>query len=343
MWGKGFPSTDFMSQVSSSLTPTVSDRTALRQLGRMYLELAKARLSGLVVVTTAVGYLVASRGHMDVTTFLWTILGTCLAAAAANTLNQVMEVERDARMPRTAGRPLPAGRMSVPHAAAAGVLAGGAGLTILAAAVNALTAGLALLTIAVYLLVYTPLKSRSTLNTLAGAVVGAIPPMMGWAAATGRIDAGAWALGALLFVWQVPHFLALAWMFRKDYELGGYRMLPSVDPTGSITCRTVLMWSAALVPVAWTATAVGISGSVYGVVSIALGIWLLYLAGVMYRRRTQAAARRLFLATVTYLPLLMIVMVLDGPATRKAGSGVGTSMRAATLPVPIVSTPNAEP
>ena len=329
-----------MSQLSPTLTPApappevpATAGVGLRGLGAVYLELAKARLSFLVVVTTAVGYLVAARGQADGWVLLWTVVGASLAAGCANALNQVIEVERDARMRRTAGRPLPSGRIGVIHAAAVAVLAGGVGLTILAAMVNALTAALGLLTIAVYLLIYTPLKVRSTLNTLAGAVVGAIPPMMGWAAATGRIDDGAWALGALLFVWQIPHFLALAWMYREDYERGGYRMLPAVDPTGVVTCRTVLMWSAALVPVALTALFVGVSGYLYAVCSIVLGAWLLKLALAMYGQRSHAAARKLFLATVMYLPLLMGVMVLDGPREGSGFTAEGSIPTAVALPV----------
>ena len=318
-----------MTRLSSSLSPTnpataavaaelspIPRRLGLRGMGRMYLELAKARLSGMVVVTAAVGYLVGARGRVDGWTLLWLVVGTSLAAGCANAMNQVLEAERDAKMGRTARRPLPSGRMGLIHAAAAAVLAGGAGMTLLAAMINGLTAALALLTIAVYLLIYTPLKVRSTLNTLAGAVVGAIPPMMGWAAANNSLEAGAWALAALLFVWQVPHFLALAWLFRDDYERGGYRMLPLVDPTGVLTCRTVLMWSAALVPVALTVMLAGVSGYVYALCSMALGGWLLTLAWGMHRDRSHASARRMFLATVMYLPILMAAMVLDDPGQR---------------------------
>ena len=310
-----------MTQVSQSMTAAtagdVQPAVAARQWWGVYLELGKARLSGLVVITTAVGFIMASpgisatAGAIDWMRLLWTLLGTSLAAGAAGALNQVVEEERDARMPRTRNRPLPAGRIGTIHAAMVGVVWAGVGVTLLAAMVNLLTAGLALLTILLYLLVYTPLKVRSTLNTLAGAVVGAVPPMMGWAAASGRIEPGAWVLAATLFVWQIPHFLALAWMYRKDYELGGYRMLPIIDPTGSITCRAVLMWTLALLPVTLAATWVGITGWVYAVGCVGLGLWMLRLAAALYRGRTNAEARRLFLATVVYLPLLMGLMVLD--------------------------------
>lgn len=300
--------------------------SALRQWWSIYMELAKARLSALVVITTAVGFIMGSssglgvEGGIDWLKLLWTLLGTSLAAGAAGALNQVIEEERDQRMPRTRNRPLPSGRIGSIHAAMMGVLWGGVGVTMLAAMVNLLTAGLGLLTILLYLLVYTPMKVRSTLNTLVGAVVGAIPPMMGWAAATGHIEPGAWVLAATLFVWQIPHFLALAWMYRKDYELGGYRMLPIIDPSGAITCKAVLMWTLALLPVTLAATWVGVAGWVYAVGSVMLGAWMLRLAAGLYRRRDNADARRLFLATVMYLPLLMALMVLDRGAPGTAGT-----------------------
>ena len=312
-----------MSQVTSQpITATVdvdSDAQpvmALRQLWHDYMELSKARLSGLVVITTAVGYLLGVDGPIDWMQLLWTLVGTSLSAAAAAALNQVMEIERDGRMNRTRLRPLPAGRIGTMHAVTFGILAGGLGVSLLAAMVNPLTAALGLLTIILYLVVYTPLKVRSTLNTLVGAVVGGIPPMIGWTAATGQIGAGAWVLGATLFVWQVPHFLALAWMYRDDYQLGGYRMLPIIDPTGGITCRAVLAWSAALVPVTLAATAIGITGWIYAVGALVLGLWLIRLGTKLYYNRTQAAARKLFLATVMYLPLLMGLAVIDrvGPS-----------------------------
>jgi protoheme IX farnesyltransferase len=312
----------------------------LRQWIGIYTELAKARLSALVVITTAVGYAMGAAGEIEWGRLLLTLLGTALAAGSANGLNQVMEQDRDARMPRTRTRPLPSDRIHVLHAAVVCVMMGGAGLTILAAAANLLTASLGLTTILLYLLLYTPLKVRSTLNTLVGAVVGAIPPMMGWTAATGEIGAGAWVLAATLFVWQIPHFLALAWLYRKDYELGGYRMLPIIDPTGVITCRAVLMWSLALVPVTLAATWIGMAGWFYAAASLVLGAWLIRLAALLYRKRTNDEARKLFLATVMYLPLLLGLMVLD----RTAGQSDDLLFQPAIAPAPAaVSSPATAP
>ena len=215
------------------------------------------------------------------------------------------------------------------------IFAGGLGVTLLAAMVNFLTAGLCLLTILIYLLAYTPLKTRSTLNTLVGGVVGALPPMMGWAAATGSLDAGAWVLGAVLFVWQIPHFLALAWMYRDDYERGGYRMLPSIDPDGGITCRAILLWCLALLPVTLAASWIGITGYIHAVGAVLLGGWMLRLAFALDRRRHVADARRLFIASVLYLPLLMGLMLLDHGSQQPVMHGPAASQptpAAAVLP-----------
>jgi protoheme IX farnesyltransferase len=292
---------------------------ALRRWGSLYMELGKARLSGLVVLTAAAGYAMAvpSTGRpADWALFFWMLLGTSLCAWSANALNQVIEVERDNRMPRTKGRPLPTGRIGMLHAAGLSIFAAGLGVTLLAAMVNPLTAALGLSSLLLYLIVYTPMKTRSTLNTLVGSVVGAIPPLMGWTAAAGELDRGAYVLASVLLVWQVPHFLALAWMYRRDYELGGYRMLPAVDPSGRITSQTCLIWCLALLPVAFSATLAGISGWFYGLGSLLLGAWMLKLSFALYRQRTDAAARKLFLASVLYLPLLMGLMVLDRPESQ---------------------------
>ena len=219
-----------MSQpITANLQPAESALAPIRRWWTIYADLGKARLSALVVTTAALGFVMASAVSLDWALLGWTLLGTTLAAWSANALNQVFERHRDARMKRTRGRPIPSGRIGAPHALGAAILALGMGLTVLVAMVNVLTAVLALLTTLLYVLVYTPLKTRTTLNTLIGSVVGAIPPVMGWTAVTGQLDPGAWVLGTVLFVWQIPHFLALAWLYREDYKRGGYRMLPVID------------------------------------------------------------------------------------------------------------------
>jgi protoheme IX farnesyltransferase len=277
----------------------------------IYLELGKARLSALVVFTTMVGYVLASPGAIDWVGLGLTTLGTALCAWAANALNQWMEWSRDARMQRTRSRPLPQNQISLQHAFAAAITSAVLGTTVLWLTVNALSAVLAVATILIYVLAYTPLKVRSTLNTLVGAVVGAIPPMIGWAGATGRLDAGAWILGAVLLVWQIPHFLSLAWMYREDYQRGGFRMLPAVDPDGRLTGQVIVAWSLALVPVTVGLTLAGATGWWYAAGSAVLGGWLVWRSLGLRKRLNRATARRVFLASVIYLPLLLGLMMLD--------------------------------
>lgn len=292
---------------------TAAPAASVRRRGRLalYAELAKARLSSLVVATTAVGFVVSAPRPLDLPLFFWTVLGTALSAAGANGLNQWLERERDARMQRTCTRPLPSHALSPLHALLVSLLWAFVGVLLLALFVNGLTAALSALVIVIYVLLYTPLKVRSSLNTQIGAVCGAIPPMMGWSAATGAIDAGAYILGAVLFVWQIPHFLALAWLYRDDYERGGYRMLPHADRSGRLTSGMVLLYSLALIPVALMAAVGGLAGSVYATAAIALGLAMSALAWRLVRERSDRHAKRVFLASLLYLPILLGVMVAD--------------------------------
>ena len=292
--------------------PNPSDRKK-RNLVTLYLELSKARLSALVVLTTAVGFIMGAPAlpASAWARLLLTIAGTSLAAGGANALNQLLERRRDAMMRRTRGRPLPSGAMSPLHGLVFALAAVYAGLAILGGAVSLGAMGLALATILIYILLYTPLKTRSTLNTLVGAVCGAIPPMIGWVAASGSLDRGAWILGGLLFVWQIPHFFALAWMYRRDYARGGFKMLPVMDPSGRLTGQVVVLMSLGLLPLGLAATLFGLAGWVYAVGSIALGTWLLVVGLRLYATRSDESARRLFLASIAYLPLLLGLMMLD--------------------------------
>ncbi len=277
----------------------------------LILELTKARLTALVLVTNLVGYLLAARESIDWITLLWTFLGTGLAAGGANAWNQWWEARRDACMERTRRRPLPSGKMKGKTAFLWSAGLSFAGAAILAIFANILTAMLAVIVIVLYVLVYTPLKPRSSLCTLVGAVCGAIPPMMGWTAATGSLDYGAWILGAILFVWQIPHFLALAWLYREDYAQGGFRMLPIIDPSGRTTCQLIVLYSLALIPLGLAATIAGLAGWLYALGSILLGIAMVF-EGVRFSvRRRNTDARRLFLASILYLPLLLAFMVAD--------------------------------
>lgn len=286
---------------------------------RDFCELAKLRLNAMVLLTTGVGYALAPTAlHEDGTVsglnwgrFGLTLLGTGLAAMGASAFNQLLEIRRDGLMERTRQRPLPAGRISPGVALVFAFVASFGGLGILNENVDSLCAGLGTLNLLVYVLLYTPLKPRTSLNTLVGAICGALPPMMGWAAAAHRLDSGAWVLGAILFLWQIPHFLGLAWLYRADYARAGFRMLPVIDPTGRITGPMVVLYCLALLPVGLAMSIVGVTGWVYAALSLLLGAGLLYLGMELAKHKTQRDARRLFLASVTYLPLLLILMLLD--------------------------------
>jgi len=283
-----------------------------------YLELSKARLASFVVLTAVVGYLLAARGEARLILLAWTAIGTALSAFGANILNQFLEADRDRLMERTRRRPLPSRRVTRREAALWGLASAGAGLAVLAAGTNWLTAVLSLFTILLYVLVYTPLKIRTPFNTVVGAVCGAVPPMMGWTAGAGRLELGAWILFGILFIWQVPHFLSLAWLYRADYERGGFRMMPSIDRDGDLTGRLAVLYAAALLPVTATLSWTGLSGTVFLVCSQLLGIGFAVVGWRFLRRRSLAAARGLFLARIVYLPLLMMLIVGDrtDPRTR---------------------------
>ena len=287
----------------------------MRRLLSDYLVLTKVRITALVLVTAATGFLLGSVDGLDIPLLGWTLLGTGLAASGAAALNQVLEREFDARMRRTAGRPIPAGRMSAPHGLIVGIVLSLAGVGVLAARVNLLTAALGLATVLLYVGVYTPLKRMTTLNTIVGAVPGAIPPVMGWTAASGSLGAPAGVLFAILFLWQLPHFLAIAWIFRDDYRRGGFPMLPVVDPEGLTTGHQVALYCAALVPVSLLPTVLGLTGPIYFFGALVLGLGFLAFGLRMARNRRGREARGVLLASVTYLPLLLALLVIDrGPA-----------------------------
>ena len=292
----------------------------------------------MVVFTTAVGFIMATGGTIDWLRLLWTVLGTSLVAGAANALNQLAEVQRDALMSRTHQRPLPSGALSLRHSFIVAMLLGYIGLAILAMLVNLAAAGLALLTLLIYIFAYTPLKTRTSLNTLVGAICGAIPPMIGWVGAAGSLDYGAWVLALLLFVWQIPHFLALAWLYRKDYERGGFAMLPVIDPSGRLTGRVVVLMTFVLLALGVATALSGLAGWLYAFGSIALGLWLLRLGLRLHAQRSDSNARRVFLASLVYLPTLLCLMVIDrGPAVTGANVQHQTASAAVTSDVTVAN------
>ena len=278
---------------------------------RDWLELTKPRITGLVLVTAGVGYALGSAGPVDPVGLVELLIGVALSSAGAGALNQVVERDVDARMRRTMNRPLPAGRIEVNLAFVFGLALSLAGVAWLAARGNLLTGWLAGATIVLYVGAYTPLKRRTSLNTLVGGIPGALPPVMGWTAASGTIELGSLVLFAILYLWQMPHFLAIAWMFREDYAGAGFRMLPAVDGDGPWTGRLAALYAAALVPVSLAPTALGIAGAAYFAAALVLGAGLVACALGMVRSRERPPARRLLLASVTYLPLLLVVLVLD--------------------------------
>jgi len=264
-----------------------------------------------VLLTAAAGFYLGSRSGVDVGLLAQTLVGVALVAAGTNAFNQVRERDVDARMRRTERRPLPSGRVT-PRAA--GVFAGVisvAGVAYLALAVNLLTAGLAALTLASYVLLYTPLKRKTTLNTLIGAVPGALPIVGGWTAAGGAIGPAVAALFWILFLWQLPHFLALAWIYREDYRRGGLAMLSVSDPDGRHTGRMVLLYAMALLPVSLLPTLLGVTGTLYFFGALALGLAYAGVAVAMIRATTAARAWRVFLVSIVYLPALLTLMVVD--------------------------------
>lgn len=314
-----------------------------RNLLGVWSELTKVRLNALVLATTAVGFALAEVGAIDWPRLGWTCAGTALAAASASLFNQLFERRRDALMHRTRGRPLPAKQIGPATVFVAAVVTGYSGAALLGLKVGLLPAALAAINILLYAVLYTPLKPRTTFNTLIGAVCGAIPPVIGWTAVTGALEPAAWLLGGILFVWQIPHFLALAWMYREDYARGGHAMLPVRDQSGEITAHAIIITTLPLLPLGLSATLLGLSGVWSAAVSLLLGLWFVWLAYGFYRERDQRAARRLFLGSITYLPLVLAVMTLDrGSINAEAflrGRGPGTSA-ATTAPDP-TSAPNA--
>jgi len=292
---------------SSSALPQLSTRERVAA----YLELTKPRITFLIVLTAAAGFALASTAHIDYIGLLRSMLGIALLSSGIATINQYMERDLDALMRRTANRPLPSGKLLPAEALAFGVSLIVLAEIYLAVLINPLTAWLGLTVIAGYLFGYTPLKTRTTLSTMVGAFPGAVPPLIGWAAARGTIGLEAWVLFAILFLWQFPHFLAIAWMYREDYTRAGILMLPVVEPDGRVTAQQIVVYTILLLPVSLLPTVLGVSGKVYLYGAIVLGLLFLYSSVRAAFSKSRQEARRLLLASVIYLPLLFILMVLD--------------------------------
>jgi heme o synthase len=300
-----------MIRATSSEPLAVQTASAVPPRAADFFALTKPRIVLLVVLTAAVGFYAAAPGGVEALLFVHLLVGTALVAGGSGALNQVAESGSDALMRRTAGRPIPAGRVGRAASATFAIALGGVGTAYLFVFVNALTAGLAALTLVSYVLFYTPLKRVTTLNTLIGAVPGALPILGGWAATGRGVDVAAWALFLVMFLWQLPHFLALAWLYRDDYGRAGLRMLSVGDDDGHRTFGQALLYAAALLPVSLVPTLVGLSGAVYFLSAVLLGVWYALTALAAARSPTVPAARRLFLVSIAYLPGLLGILALD--------------------------------
>ena len=287
----------------------VSAPLAARGRASAYLELTKPRITALVVLTAAAGFFLGAKEAFHYALFAHTMLGVALLSSGVSALNEWMERDLDGLMRRTAARPLPAGRLTPRQALLFGLALTLGAEVYLAVAVNRLAALCGLGVIVGYLLLYTPLKTRTSLSTVVGAFPGAVPPLLGWVAATGGASREAWALFAIMFLWQFPHFFAIAWMYREDYARAGIKMLPVVEPEGRLTQQQIVLWTLMLVPVSLAPAALGLSGVVYFVGALVLGGLFLcssVQAAVTLSRRN---ARRVLLASVLYLPVLFGLMV----------------------------------
>jgi protoheme IX farnesyltransferase len=293
-----------------NIEPALIENETRRRVGSDFAELVKARLTLLVLLTTAVGYYLGAVGPINYVGLFHAVFGTALAAAGAAALNQWWERRLDALMQRTRTRPIPAGRMSPRDALIVGNVLASAGVIYLACACNWLSASLAAATIAIYIFAYTPLKRVSTGNTLVGAIPGALPPMIGWAAASGRLDPGAWSLFAILFFWQLPHFFAIAWMYREDYARAGFQMVSTGDETGTRSASQSVFFCIVLLLVGGIPAFLGVVGSSYLLAELTLNGLFIFAAMRFLRTQLASDARKLFLASITYLPLLLLALVL---------------------------------
>lgn len=283
----------------------------MRSFLSKYLVMTKPRAMVVVLVTTAAGYYLAQTGSVDWLLLVNLLIGAGLSGGGSIVLNQFLERNFDKMMDRTQHRPLPSGTVTPRAALVYGIMLSVVGTAWLALGVNAITAVLGGLCVLSYVLIYTPMKRTTPWNTAVGAVPGAIPPMMGWTAVTGTIDFEAWVLFAILFIWQYPHFLALGWLYRRDYARAGYRMLSSVDHDGGVTARQVVVNACALTLLTLVPARLGWAGAGYAVAAVLLGFGLVAVGVVFYRKRDEASARLLLRGTIVHITLLMVFMVLD--------------------------------
>lgn len=284
--------------------------SGLRERIAAYVELTKPRIAFMLVLTSAAGFYVASTGTFNWMLFANAMIGIALLAFGVATLNQYIERKTDLLMARTAERPLPSGRLTPNEGLVFGILQCVVAEIYLASLVNVLTATLGLVVILFYVLIYTPLKTRTSASTAIGAIPGALPPLMGWTAATGDITLGAWALFVIQFLWQFPHFLAIAWMYREQYAKAGILMLPVLEPEGRLTARQIVTFAFMLLAASLAPFFLGFASNLFLIAALFLGVWFLVESIRFAVKRTDALARRLLFASVIYLPILFLVLVL---------------------------------
>jgi heme o synthase len=283
---------------------------AVRSRASDFVALAKPRLNVLVVASSLAGYVMGGGDMSNAMRVVLTVVGTALVAGGASAFNQVMEREPDGLMRRTRLRPVPDGRLQPAESLVFATVLSVAGLLLLAAGVNASSAGVALVTLLTYALIYTPLKRRSSFATVVGAIPGALPPVIGWATARGGLSEGGWVLFAIVFLWQMPHFLAIAWIYREDYARAGFPLLPVIEPDGKSTARQAVFYCAALLPVSLAPTLVGMASTAYFVGALVLGVMFMAVTLKFARTRALPDARRLFFSSIIYLPLLWALMIV---------------------------------
>ncbi len=288
-----------------------SNAVAEKSWAAVFADLVKARLTMLVLLTTLVGFYLGWQGAMNFAMMFHALFGTALVASGAAALNQFLEREHDAKMRRTASRPLPSGRLQPTTVAIFGGALTVAGLAYLAVLVNPLTSVIGAVTSISYLFIYTPLKRVTWTNTLIGAIPGALPPLMGWTAARNELGGEGWALFAILAFWQLPHFFAIAWMYRDEYAKAGFVMLPNIDPDGSRTAQQSVSNTIALIFVSLLPFVMNISGKIYLVSALVLGAGFLFCAIQFSRELSMRRAKQLFFASIIYLPLLLVALVID--------------------------------
>src|SRR6202142_4082185 len=310
---RSWPQTSDMKEASVEIlsAPASGIGVVEKRWTAVFADLVKARMTTLVLLTTLVGFYVGWRGPMNFALMLNMLAATALVAAGAAALNQLLEREYDAKMRRTQNRPLPSGRLQPNTVMLFGGVCAVAGLIYLALAVNLLTCVIGAVTLISYLFIYTPLKRVTWLNTIVGAVPGALPPLMGWTAARGELSGEGWALFAILAFWQIPHFMAIAWMYRDEYAKAGFKMLSVVNPDGLRTGQQAVSHTLALLIVSLCPVLFTMAGSFYLAGALILGAGYLWCAIQFSRQLTLARARQLFLASIIYLPLLLAVMVWD--------------------------------